>query len=57
MSELINNLMLYRHLSNLPLEQQQAEYVRLLPELRFKVKSFGYLMQQGKRYEALNGEQ
>lgn len=58
MIELTDNLMLYRHLSSLPsLAEQQAEYARLLPELRFNVKAFGYLMKKGAEFEALHGEQ
>jgi len=46
--EILNNLQLAQYLETLPTEQQSAEYSKLLPELKFKVKSFGFLM---TRYE------
>ena len=54
--EIKDNLQLYRLISGLPVEQQQAEYVRLLPELKFQPKSLGYLMKKGAEFDALAGQ-
>ena len=44
-----NNLEFAQHLETLPVEERLVAYGKLLPDLKFKVKSFGGLM---KRYEA-----
>lgn len=50
--DITDNLRLAVYLHDFAPEARLAEYARLLPELKFKVKSFGYLM---KKYEQWKG--
>jgi len=49
--EINNNLELAQYLFSLSVEKRQEEYTRLFSILKFKVKSFGYLMQKYEKWK------
>lgn len=55
MSEIKNNLELAQYLETLPVEIRQGAYQNALAEIKFKPKSFGYLMARYDKWRKDHG--
>jgi len=54
--ELKNNLELAQYIEKQPVENRQAEYTFLVSQMKFKVKSFGYLMKKYEKWKERHGQ-